>query len=234
MAASFFQNFGMNRRITFTTLAFCFFNLICAGAAETNHNFAVWEKEIAAFEKSDQTNPPPKHAILFTGSSTVRLWTTLAQDFPNEQVINRGFGGCEIVDCTHFANRIVFPYEPRMIVFRAGGNDLWAGKSAEQVFADFKEFVATVHQRLPKTVIVFISWSPTVSRWKGVEKERALNHLVEEFCRAKPLLKYIETSDLTLDEHGQPRADLLRADQLHLNAEGYKLLAERVRSQLPK
>ncbi|HEU5123237.1 MAG TPA: GDSL-type esterase/lipase family protein [Verrucomicrobiae bacterium] len=224
----------MNRRITFTALAACFLHLVFANAAETNHNFAVWEKEISAFEKSDKTNPPPKHATLFIGSSTIRMWTTLAQDFPKREVINRGFGGCEIVDCTHFADRIVFPYEPRLIVFRAGGNDLWAGKSAEQVFADFKEFVATVHQRLPKTEIVFISWSPTVSRWSGVEKEKALNRLAAEYCLKTPRLKYIETSDLTLDEHGQPRADLLRADKLHLNAEGYKLLAERVRSQLPE
>jgi hypothetical protein len=224
----------MNLRTTFSALAFCLFNVIAAQAAGTNHNFAVWEPEIAAFERSDKTNPPPKHAILFTGSSTIRMWSTLAQDFPDRQVINRGFGGCEIVDCTHFADRIVFPYEPRMIVFRAGGNDLWAGKSAEQVFADFKEFVATVHRRLPKTEIVFISWSPTVSRWRGVEKERALNRLVAEYCLATPLLKYIETSDLTLDGQGQPRADLLRADKLHLNAEGYQLLAERVRAQLPK
>lgn len=222
----------MNRRTFLAALFLCLCNLIRVDAAEANHNFAIWEKEISAFEQSDKTNPPPKHAILFTGSSTIRMWTTLAKDFPKYQVINRGFGGCEIVDCTHFTDRIIFPYEPRMIVFRAGGNDLWAGKSAEQVFADFKDFVATVHQRLPQTEILFISWSPTIARWSGVEKERTLNHLTEEFCGKTPLVKYVETSDLTLDENGKPRADLLRADKLHLNAEGYRLLVERVRPQL--
>jgi hypothetical protein len=89
--------------------------------AEAAHNYAVWEPEISAFERADATNPPPQHAILFTGSSTIRFWTTLAQDYPDKQVINRGFGGSEICDATHFVDRIVFPYHPRQIVFRAGG-----------------------------------------------------------------------------------------------------------------
>lgn len=144
-----------------------------ASGTETNHNFAQWEKEIAAFEQSDLTNPPPKGGIEFLGSSMIRRWTTLAQDFPGQPVFNRGFGGSEIADSTHFAPRIVFPYVPRMIVFRAGGNDLWAGKSPEQVFADFKEFTAVVHAKLPATEIIFIAWNPTPSRWKQHEQERS-------------------------------------------------------------
>ena len=139
-------------------------SLRLSGAAETNHYFGKWEQEIAAFEASDRTNPPPKQGFLFTGSSTIRKWTTLAQDFPGLPVINRGVGGSEIVDITHFADRIVFPYEPKMIFFRCGGNDIHDGKSAEQTFADYKEFVATVHAKLPETEIVYISWGPTIAR----------------------------------------------------------------------
>ena len=135
------------------------------GAGETNHNFAQWEREIAAFEQSDRTNPPPKGAILFLGSSTIRFWTTLAADFPHHQVINRGFGGSEIADSTHFADRIVFPYEPRAIFFRAGGNDLANGKSPTQVFADFEAYVKTIHAKLPATDIYFMACNSTASRW---------------------------------------------------------------------
>jgi GDSL-like Lipase/Acylhydrolase family len=205
-----------------------------AGGTETNHNFAQWEKEIAAFEQSDLTNPPPKYGVEFIGSSMIRRWNTLAQDFPDQPVFNRGFGGSEIVDSTHFAPRIIFPYAPRMIVFRAGGNDLWAGKSPEQVFADFQEFITTVHAKLPSTEIVFISWSPTPSRWKQHEQEKELNWLIENFVRQTPHLKYVETYDLPLGTDGLPRPDLFVADQLHFNAEGYKLLAERVRPLLSK
>ena len=202
--------------------------------AEKKHNFAQWEKEIEAFEASDHTNPPPKHGLLFAGSSTIRKWTTLAQDYPNQPVIGRGVGGCEIVDVTHFADRILFPYEPKMIFFRAGGNDIANGKSPEQVFADYKEFVATVHARLPETEIVFISWNPTPSRWAQHEKEETLNRLVRDFTKQTPHLQYCETSDMVLGKDGKPRPELFEPDRLHFNAEGYKLLAERVRPFLPK
>lgn len=94
-----------------------------ARCAETQHNFAKWEKEISSYEQLDRTNPPPQRAVLFIGSSTIRLWKSLPQDFPKQNVINRGFGGSEIVDSTHFAERIIFPYKPRKILLRAGGND---------------------------------------------------------------------------------------------------------------
>lgn len=202
--------------------------------AETNHNFAKWEKEISAFEASDKTNPPPKGAVLFIGSSTIRLWKTLQQDYPSVKVINRGFGGSEIVDSTHFAERIIFPYEPSRIFFRAGGNDLWAGKSAEEVFDDFKDFVAKVRRKLPKTEIVFIGWNPTVARWSQVEKEKTLNSLVKEYVEHGERLAYIDTYSLPIGPDGKPRPELFMPDKLHFNAEGYKLLAARLRPYVEK
>lgn len=203
-------------------------------AAETNHNFARWEKEITAYEASDRTNPPPKHGLLFTGASTIRKWTTLAQDFPGQPVINRGVGGSEVVDITHFADRIVFPYEPKMIFFRSGGNDIHNGKSPEDAFNDYKEFAALVHAKLPDTEIVFISQNPSVARWAQNDKEQAFNKLVRYYSRDKDYLKYCEVTDIALGKDGKPRPDVFVQDGLHFNAAGYKLLAERVRPFLPK
>ncbi len=202
--------------------------------AEGGHDFGKWEKEISAYEQMDRTNPPPTGALLFIGSSTVRLWKTLAQDFPGHRVINRGFGGSEIVDSTHFAERVILPYKPRMVFLRAGGNDLNAGKPPEQVFADFKYFAAKIHSKLPETEIVFISLSPSIARWKQAEKEKAVNTMVEDYVRKTPRLKYIETYSMPLGTDGQPRPELFVADNLHFNAEGYKLLTEIVRPYLPK
>lgn len=198
------------------------------------HDFNVWEKEISAFEAADQTNPPPKHAILFLGSSTIRLWKTLAQDFPDVPVINRGFGGSEILDSTHFAERIVFPYAPRQIIFRSGGNDLQNGKSAADVCNDFKAFVAVIHAKLPETEIVFMAWNYSPSRWSSAGRERALNELIAAYARTEPRVKYLDVTDISLDKNGQPRPELFVGDRLHFNADGYKLLVERVRPVLQK
>jgi lysophospholipase L1-like esterase len=203
-------------------------------SAQPGHDFSRWEKDIAAYEAQDRTSPPPQGGVLFIGSSTIRRWATLSEDFPGRQVINRGFGGSQIVDAAHFADRIIVPYKPRMVVLRAGGNDLNAGKSPEQVFADFKEFVSKIRARLPETEIAYISLSPSIARWKQADKEKALNSMVKDFITGQPRLTYIETYDMVLGTDGQPRAELFVADKLHFNAEGYKLLVERVRPYVSK
>jgi acetyl esterase/lipase/lysophospholipase L1-like esterase len=198
------------------------------------HDFKRWEAEVATMLACDKTNPPPQNATLFIGSSTIRLWKTLAQDFPGVPVINRGFGGTEIVDATHFADRLVFPFAPKRILIRAGGNDLNAGKTPEQVFAEFKEFVATIHAKLPETKVVYLALSPSLARWPQAAREKRLNELVAGFIQNNPRLGYIETYDLPLGADGKPRADVFVSDKLHFNAEGYKLLAARVRPFVEK
>ncbi len=198
------------------------------------HDFAKWEKAIAAFEAEDRANPPAKGGILFTGASTITRWKSLPQDFPQHHVLNRGFGGSEIEDVTHFADRVVFPYAPRMIFFRSGGNDIFRGKTPERAFEDFKTLVALVHSRLPKTEIVFISQNPTVARESQWSKENALNTMVAKLGKKDPLVKFLDVSDMVLGPDGKPRLELFVADKLHFNEEGYKLLAERVRPLMPK
>jgi lysophospholipase L1-like esterase len=197
-------------------------------------DFEHWEKEIAAFEQADRVSPPPKGGLLFIGSSTIGLWKTLAQDFPQHRVINRGFGGSQIVDATHFAERIIFPYAPRMILLRAGGNDLHAGKSPELVFSDFRAFVAKVHEKLPDTPIAYIALSPSIARWNEKEKVEALNRMVREYTGQIPGLKYIAADSISLGPDGKARPELFAADNLHFSLEGYKLLAASVRPYLPK
>ncbi len=206
----------------------------CASDGFGRHNFARWEKAVRVIEQQNAKSPPAPGAIVFTGSSTVVRWKTLAKDFPNLPVLNCGFGGSQIVDATHFADRIIFPYSPKMVLLRAGGNDLWAGKPPAEVADDFKEFAETVHDKLPAAKIVFISLSPSLARWKQHDREKELNALVAEYIANKPWLEYVETYDLPLGTNGLPRRELFVSDKLHFNAAGYKLLADRVRPSLPK
>lgn len=202
--------------------------------ASSTHDFAVWEKDVAAFEAADRLRPPPKNALLFVGSSTIVRWKTLQQDFPNQPIINRGFGGNQIVDSTHFADRVIVPYQPRMIFLRAGGNDLHAGKTAEQVFDDFQAFVATVRAKLPKTEIIFIGLSPSIARWNERDATVKLNSLIAGYVKRTPGLKYIDAYDISLDAKGEPRPELFVEDKLHFSPAGYKLLIERVRPYIPR
>lgn len=196
--------------------------------AETNK----WEAEILGFEASDRTNPPPKRAVLFIGSSSIRYWKTLAQDFPRHRVINRGFGGSELSDSLHYAKRIVLPYKPRMIVMYAGGNDIHRGKTPERVLSDFKTFVATVHAALPGTKIAWISIAPSPARWSEVDKVRAANALVADYARRQRHVEYIDVFSHMLGPDGLPRAEIFDADRLHLNEKGYALWTRVVKRYL--
>src|SRR5436190_8670970 len=155
------------RRVGYTRLfTLVFFAGLSFGQAQTNK----WEVEILALEANDRTNPPPKAPVVFVGSSSIRLWKTLAQDFPKHHVLNRGFGGSEISDSVQYADRIVIPYRPRLVVMYAGGNDIHNGKTPETVFHDFQAFVAKVHAAAPSARIAYISIAPNPARWSEVEK----------------------------------------------------------------
>ena len=197
-------------------------------------DYGKWEKEVAAYEAADRRNPPPKGGILFIGSSTIRLWKTLAEDYPNLKVINRGFGGTEIVDSTHFAERLIFPHEPKQILIRAGGNDIHGGRTPRQVAADFAEFVRVVHARLPKAEILYVSVSPAPSRWGESDKYRELNRLIRESALDMPRVGFVDTFDMVLRSDGGARPELFVEDRLHFAPGGYELLRERVRPFLAR
>ncbi len=192
-------------------------------------DYARWEKEVAAYEAADRKSPPPRGGILFIGSSTIRLWETLADDFPDHKVINRGFGGSEIVDSTHFADRLIFAHEPKQIFLRAGGNDIHAGRIPAEVAADFAEFVRVVHARLPKAEILYIAVSPAPARWGEGDKYRELNRLIREMALGMPRVGFVDAYDVSLAPDGRARPELFVKDRLHFSAEGYELFAERVR-----
>lgn len=183
---------------------------------------APFEKEIEAFEQQDKKAPPPADAVLFIGSSSFRRWSTLAHDFPEIPVINRGFGGSTIADSVRYVPRIVLPYKPRLIVMFAGGNDLDGGKTPAQVTKDFEAFVAAVRATLPAVPIAYISINPSIKRWKEDDKIRETNRLIADYMRTQPKLTFIESYSGMLGPDGKPQKALLIEDGLHLNSDGYK------------
>jgi lysophospholipase L1-like esterase len=198
--------------------------LVCQLPAADNAGSERWQGAIAAFEAADKASPPPQDAILFIGSSTIVRWKTLAQDFPEHPVINRGFGGSQIADSVFYADRIVIPYRPRLIVLRAGGNDIHAGKSPEQVADDFQAFVARVRAKLPEVRIAYMPINASPLRWANVEREKQANELIKAYIAAGKNLDYIDAFEATLGADGKPREDLFVKDRLHFNDEGYKIL----------
>ncbi len=234
MKISFLQILSLAGLFTASAIAEPAVTAPSSAATPKPHNFAKWEKDVAAFEKMDAQSPPPKNAVLFVGASSIVRWKTLAEDFKGTTLLNRAFGGNQITDSSHFAERMIFPYQPRMIFLRAGGNDIHAGHSADDVFNDYKTFVATVRAKLPTVPIVYIGLSPSPSRWNEKPAGDQLNALIAAYAKDHKNLVFIDSTRISLDPNGQPRPELFIADQLHFNEAGYKLLAETVRPFVPK
>ena len=182
-----------------------------------------FEKAIVQFENMDKEHPPPEKSVLFIGSSSIRMWKTLVEDFAPLTVINRGFGGSQFTDAIHFANRIVIPYKPALILVYEGDNDIASKKSPERVLLDYKRFVAAVRKGLPNIPVYFISIKPSPSRWAIWEDMKEANNLIEKITEKDELLEFIDVSTPMLDKDGTVRPELFTDDNLHMNADGYRL-----------
>jgi len=189
--------------------------------------------EIQAFQKEDSLQMPKAGGILFVGSSSIRLWNDLKQRFSGYDVIQRGFGGCELKDVVHYADRIVLPYQPSKIFLYAGENDVANGKKATEVRDAFVDFYNLVHKELPDAHIYFISIKPSPSREKFMPAFSRTNERIRRFILRHPKdCSYIYAYQLMLDAKGMPRPELFRDDSLHMNKNGYDIWETLIRPYL--
>ncbi|GAB4131308.1 MAG: hypothetical protein Kow0040_10500 [Thermogutta sp.] len=192
-----------------------------------------WESDIRKFEEQDRLQSPPKDPVLFVGSSSIRLWDT-AKSFPEWPTLNRGFGGSQIHEVTHFADRIVLPYRPRLIVFYAGDNDLASGVDPDTVLERFQTFVKKLRDAELRAPIIFVGIKPSVARWRLIDKIREANRKIQEWAENHPEqdVHFLSVEKPMLDDQGFPRGDLLREDGLHLNQRGYEIWNDLLRKKV--
>lgn len=205
-------------RLAAAVMLLCTVVVIPAGAQVTDR----FEADIAAFEAKDKVSPPPKGEIVFVGSSTIRLWDTAAA-FPDLKIINRGFGGSVLADAVRYAERIVIPYEPRLVVVYSGDNDIAQGMTSEQVAIEFERFVRVVHARLPQTRILFLGVKPSILRWLQEGRMDMANNLIRAICEKDDRLGFLDLGGAMLGWDEKPRPELFVSDGLHMTAEGYRI-----------
>ena len=191
-------------------------------------------KAIANFQKEDLTKDPVDTLTLFTGSSSIRMWKSLAKDFPDHETLNRGFGGSHLSDMLHYFDILVDRHKPAEIVLYCGENDLWAGKPPGQVLQDFKTFVRRVHEMLPKTRIHYLACKPSPKRLEKWALYQQCNRMIAKHCAKEERLNFVDISKIMLDWEGRPLPDIWLADKLHMNAKGYRHRTQLLRPILAK
>lgn len=208
--------------------------LLCFGFLKAQ--LAPFYSEIQNFKTEDSANFPPKHAILFLGSSSFRKWADVQKYFPGYKIINRGFGGSTIPDAIHYADEIVFPYQPRQVVIYEGDNDVASSDkiTADSVLNRFKTLFNVIRKKLPKTSIAFVSIKPSLSREKLMPEMANANSLIKKFLKDKKNAAFIDVFHAMLNKDGTPRKDIFLGDGLHMNAKGYAIWQKIIQPYLIK
>ena len=187
----------------------------------------VWyENEVRRLE-NERTALTYDPKLLFYGSSSIRLWETLYEDFSPWQPVNLGFGGSTLAACDWFFDRLLSPFHPSSIIVYAGDNDLGDGRHPEEVFIFFQQLVTRTRQRFGNIPLAFISIKPSISRWDIVDSIRYTNRIIEEeINRQANNLHFINIYSRMTDNSGYPKREFLEPDGLHINAKGYALWKE--------
>lgn len=200
---------------TFTTLALVVY--------AQNKVVQPWAADIAAFKKQDSAQMPKPGGIVFTGSSSIRMWKTLATDFKGQNAINRGFGGSQISDLIRYSNELIFKYKPSKVVLYSGDNDLAAGKTPKQVVNDYSKLINLIHKKMPEVPVYIIAIKPSESRWQLIEEIKAANNGIKNLAQLNNKIIYVDIFTPMTGNDGHPKKEFFLDDQLHMNEQGYKL-----------
>jgi lysophospholipase L1-like esterase len=184
-----------------------------------------FEADIQKFEKLDQTNLS-QGDILFVGSSSIRFWKSLQNDFPKYKVINRGFGGSHMSDLLFYLDALVLKYKPKQIFIYEGDNDINDKESPKSILRETKIIVQKIRETLPKAEIVLISAKPSIARWNFKKRYERLNRLFQNYAEKHSYLQFVDVWNPMLNEEGRPMPDIFIEDDLHMNAKGYQIWKE--------
>lgn len=181
-----------------------------------------WKDEINSFSVLDANNPL-QNGILFTGSSSIRMWKNPAMDFNNPKILNRGFGGSQIIDLIENFDQVILKYNPKKIVIYSGDNDIQEGKSAEIVFGDFCTLYGMIKAKLPNAEVYYIAIKPSLNRWGKVIEMQKANTMINEYLNSKSNAFFVDVFSPMIDIIGKPSEKWFMEDGLHMTDEGYQL-----------
>lgn len=190
-----------------------------------------YEEEVSALAQT--INSQTSQRTVFYGSSSIRMWASLASDFPYTKTLNLGFGGSTLAACAWYFERLIVPANPRLVIFYAGDNDLGEDRQPEEVYLFFCVLVQKMQRFFPQVPLVFLSIKPSPARWSIIDRIRRTNDLIYKEISHLPNFHYVDLAPAMLTSEGEPRQELYEADGLHLNPAGYALWKQELQRQMP-
>lgn len=205
--------------------------LICLFAVLSLSGYAQhqrFQKEVESLVAADSA-VNNKDVVLFTGSSSIRLWTDLESTFPDHNVLNRGFGGSDMSDLVFYFEKLIRPYKSKQIFIYEGDNDLNAGKSPAKILASADSLLKLIRKNVSGSVTVyFITPKPSLSRWHLKDKYVTYHRELKRWASSQKHVAVIDVWTPLLDAQGNVMKDIFLEDGLHLNKKGYSIWTKEI------
>jgi lysophospholipase L1-like esterase len=216
------------RKILAAIFCICCFSSIYA---QQQYPYA---RDIQAFKHKDSIQAPTGNEILFIGSSSFTFWQDVNNYFPGHKIINRGFGGSTLLDIIHYANDVIFAYQPKQIVIYCGENDLASSDTvkAPVVLQRFKTLFSMIRNKMPDVPVTFISIKPSPSRARLLPEMLKSNNAIRQFLAKQPHTSFVDVYSKMLNADGSIKAEIFREDKLHMNPDGYHIWQKEIAPQL--
>ena len=199
-----------------------FFGIFQSSAQDPNR----FKEQVEQLSNKEYSFKPDKELVVFTGSSSVRMWKDVQSYFPKYNIINNGFGGSQFSDLIYFYDELILKLGPDILFIYEGDNDISEGKKPVTILKQSKSLVKRIQNDLPQTKIVLISPKPSIRRESLKKEYIKLNKKLEKYCKRKDNLEFADVWSIMLDENGNVYQDIFIEDGLHMNKKGYDLWAE--------
>ena len=183
-----------------------------------------YQKDITNYQKENKRLKDLSCDVLFLGSSSINLWDTIYEDFAPLKLIRRSYGGATLRDMIYNYNTIAKGYTPKSILLYVE-NDLGnhkEGVNAVKCFDLFRIFIDKLKKDYPNTPLIVVSLKPSQHKADQLKDQLLVNALLEENATAQGYT-YVDITKVMYNEAGNLRTDIFKEDNLHMNAEGYKL-----------
>ena len=182
-----------------------------------------FQDEVAAFQMQDSVYGIDHKEIVFTGSSSIRMWKSLEDDMVGLDVVNRGFGGSTLKELHYYSEDLIYKYKPQLVVVYCGENDISEGASALDAYNAFKVFHEEFQRKLPESEMIYVSMKPSISRWDIWQDFVKANDLISEYCSANNRISYLDISEAMINIDGTIDTSIFIEDGLHMNESGYAI-----------
>lgn len=164
-----------------------------------------------------------KEIVVFTGSSSIRMWRDVQTFYSDINAINTGFGGSHMSDLLFYLDELVLKHKPQKVFIYEGDNDVSDSKKSVNILITTTQVVNRIKESLPEAEILLISPKPSISRWQLKENYEQLNGMLEKYSSTTEGVTFIDVWNPMLNEQGTPLSDIFLEDNLHMNSKGYEI-----------